>query len=761
MTGPRILILLCGGLPHLLEEPMIPVTEFACRGALLVLTAAALGAAGPAHAAQVYAVTTGNNLIRFDSSAPGTLAASVPITGLQVGEQVMGIDFRPATGRLYALGSTSRLYQLNLDTGSAAAVGSAGAFTLSGTEFGFDFNPVVDRIRVTSNSDQNLRLNPNDGSLAATDTALTYAAGDANSGANPNLVASAYINSFAGATATTLYGIDSALDTLVIQNPPNNGTLNTVGGLGVDISETASFDVTSGNRALAAFVPSGGSASGLYQVDLTTGAATLLGTIGSGVQVRALSVQEAPVSLLALSSANNLLEFQSTSPAAVTSVGITGLAAGDTLVGIDFRPANGQLYGVAKTAGGVGHVYRINPSTGAATLVSTISVPLVGTTFGVDFNPIVDRLRIVSDADQNLRVIVDTGVAIVDTALTYSGGGSPTIAGAAYTNNFAGATTTTLYTIDSAQDGLYIQNPPNNGTENLVGPLGVDTSDLVGLDITATNHAFAALQVGGVSGLYTLSLTTGAAFPLGSIGAGVTVVDLAAVPAVPVELTLTRLDSNSDVLGPTPNVRTFRAHVVDALGTPLPGVTVQFTVTGANPASGAALTDVNGNADFTTTGTLPGVDTVTATAQGGASPSDSLNVTLFLPPTPSGIVSVVGAASLPPAQRVLVVELVSGRPQHEILYQDTRARIEFRSQFVSAFTVTGKHVTVFGRARLRAPGLPGGQQTVNYRLDITDASAGPGGDAVSLVAVPLAGGAPLFQVSGITSSGNLRVTVAH
>jgi len=739
---------------------MISLSKLTRRCVLLLVTGAAALAAGPAHAATVYAVTTTNNLIQFDSSTPGTLVDSIPITGLQLGEQVLGIDFRPANAQLYALGSTSRLYQLNPDTGVVTIVGAPGAFTLSGTEFGFDFNPQVDRIRVVSNVDQNFRINPNNGVLAGSDTALQYAAGDSNDGMNPNVVASGYTNNFAGTTSTTLYGIDSNLNVLVTQVPPNFGTLNTVGSLGVDISALASLEIIAGNLALGAFAADGASTSQLYQVSLATGAATLVGTIGGGLPVRAISVQQLPVSLIALSDTNNLLEFSSVSPGVITTVGITGIGAGESLVGIDFRPANGQLYGLTKTAGGVGRVYTLNPSTGAATFVSTVSVPLVGTSFGIDFNPFVDRLRVVSDADQNIRIVVATGVASVDPALTYSGGGSPNIVGAAYTNSFAGATSTTLYTLDSSTDGLYIQNPPNNGTENLVGALGVDTSDLVGFDITANGRGFAALQSGGVSGLYGVNLTSGAAIPLGTIGSGTPIVDLVAVPALPADLTLTRIDGNSDVLGPVPNSRTFRAHVVDAFGQPLPGVMVQFVVTGANPASGSAATDASGNADFTTTGTQPGNDTITATAQGGANPSDSVVATLVLPPTPPlNSVSVVGSATLPaPAPRVLLVEVVSGRPAHEILYQDNRSRVEFRSTLLLSIAVSGKQVTLFGRGRLRGTGAPGGEQIVNYRLDITDASAGSGGDLVSLTLTPLSGGAPIYQVGGITRSGYLRLT---
>ena len=109
----------------------------------------------PASAEILTSVTTSGNLVKFDSATPGTISSSVAITGLQAGESILGFDYRPATGGLYAIGSTSRLYLINATTVAATQVGSAGAFTLNGTSFGVDFNPTVDRIRITSNTGQN------------------------------------------------------------------------------------------------------------------------------------------------------------------------------------------------------------------------------------------------------------------------------------------------------------------------------------------------------------------------------------------------------------------------------------------------------------------------------------------------------------------------------------------------------------------------------------------------------------------------------
>ena len=194
------------------------------------------------------------------------------------------------------------------------------------------------------------------------------------------------------------------------------------------------------------------------------------------------------------------------------------------MVGIDFRPATGELYGLGEAGG----IYTIDVATGAATFKSRLvdavgaPVPLAGASFGVDFNPTVDRLRIVSDTGQNLRANVDTGVTAVDTALSGAG-----VMGAAYTNNDSDPNTgTTLFDIDAAMDQLVIQAPPNNGNLNVSGKLNVDTAAEVGFDIYSalrdgTTAVFvrglASLTVGGFSGFYSINLFTGEATLAGKL----------------------------------------------------------------------------------------------------------------------------------------------------------------------------------------------------------------------------------------------------
>ena len=247
--------------------------KLTCRSLALLVSAIALAASFSAQAELMYA-TNGTSISRFDSTSLGSVT-TVPVTGLQGGETLVGIDLRPSNGLLYGIGSTSRIYTIDPMTGAATQVGSSGAFTLNGTAFGTDFNPVPDRIRQVSNTEQNLRLNPNDGTLTATDTALNPAG---------NIVAVAYSNNFVGTMTTTLFGIDSAAGTLVNITVPNGGgPMTTVGalGLGTNLNEAIGFDISGLTQTAYASITVGG-ISRLYTINVMSGAATLLGQIGTG-----------------------------------------------------------------------------------------------------------------------------------------------------------------------------------------------------------------------------------------------------------------------------------------------------------------------------------------------------------------------------------------------------------------------------------------------------------------------------------------------
>jgi Domain of unknown function (DUF4394) len=251
-----------------------------------------------------------------------------------------------------------------------------------------------------------------------------------------------------------------------------------------------------------------------------------------------------------LTTDNRIFAFDSSTPNSISALlPVTGLPAGTTLMGLDFRPATpGVLVGVGQNAAGGGAVFTIDRFSGNATQINGIAT-LTGTAFGVDFNPVPGALRIVSNADQNLRITAGgAGVVNTDGALNP---GNPNIVGAAYSNNVPGGVggQTTLYDIDSALDRLFTQGTvnfppgtsPNTGTLFEVGDLGVDTTDLVGFDISGrTGLAFASLTPEDADGssLYLINLGTGTATLVGAIDDSLFVRDISVANVVPLPASL-------------------------------------------------------------------------------------------------------------------------------------------------------------------------------------------------------------------------------
>ncbi len=446
-----------------------------------------------------YGLTDNNQLIKYNSRTAETPNAPISINGLQVSEKIMSIDFRPANGQLYGLGSSSRLYQINLNTGNATGIGATSFLpVLNGTIASIDFNPTVDRVRLVTNQGQNLRLHPETGMVAATDLNI-------NGILNPTITSIAYTNSIAGATTTDLFDIDFTSKKLYKQLPPNEGSLVEVGTLNINFTGKAGFDITPDNSvALGTFVIDG--TTKLYSINATDANTTFLSNIAAPIIDIAIPTNEVAY---AISEAGMFQIFNPTSPSNHINKSITGLLAGESILGIDFRPMNGQLYGLASTTSGAARMITFNLATGAVSPVGVgFSITNNTTAIGFDFNPTVDRIRVVTNQGQNLRLNpMDGTIAGTDAILNP---GTPTINGAAYTNNFAGSTATTLFVLDATK--LYIQSPPNAGTLMPVGNLGFIADSQNGFDIGGrTNNAFAIFGVGGINKLYTINTTTGAA----------------------------------------------------------------------------------------------------------------------------------------------------------------------------------------------------------------------------------------------------------
>jgi len=252
-------------------------------------------------------LTPGAELIRVSAAEPQRVLERKAITGLAGGESLLGIDFRVSRGVLYALSSRGQLYTLDAASGRLSAVGSPIALPLDGLQFGFDVNPVADRIRVVSDRGQNFRLHPETGALVdgdparegvQPDPALRYAPADANAGRPPRVLGAGYTYNKTDEMLTTNYAIDAGLGTLVTQGSregatpvvsPNTGLLFTVGALGTGPLQDAAFDIAdTDNTALAALRSAG--RTRLYRIDLTSGQATLLGTLGNGQALAGLAI---------------------------------------------------------------------------------------------------------------------------------------------------------------------------------------------------------------------------------------------------------------------------------------------------------------------------------------------------------------------------------------------------------------------------------------------------------------------------------------
>ena len=224
----------------------------------------------------LFATTDQNQLIRFDARDPERLRDVRTITGLPAGVTLKGIDFRPATGDLYGVGSDSVLYRLNPRTAIAVAEGPAFTPALRGSWFGVDFNPTVDKVRVVSEARQNLRLNVDEGNVLSADA-------DLNPGM-PTVVGAGYENSSFSAvrpTATRLFVIDAASDQVLLQNPPNNGTLTNGRKLAIDVNVNSGFDIAGADN-MGYLANSTSRGARLYTVDPDTGDTRRLGRIGGG-----------------------------------------------------------------------------------------------------------------------------------------------------------------------------------------------------------------------------------------------------------------------------------------------------------------------------------------------------------------------------------------------------------------------------------------------------------------------------------------------
>ncbi|WP_374338140.1 DUF4394 domain-containing protein [Methyloversatilis sp.] len=239
----------------------------------------------------------------------------------------------------------------------------------------------------------------------------------------------------------------------------------------------------------------------------------------------ALSGAAHAASFVGLTTGNQIGRFGSDNTAGASFVSITGLGAGERILGIDLRPSDNTVYGVSS----LNRIYTLDAATGAARFVSALDIPVVNPSlsYGIDFNPVADfagaaSLRLVSQTGSNFAINARTGVVGNAASVIPSG-----ITAVAYTGSDASQSgapaTTALYYIDTARDTLMFATAAFNApTISVAGALGVagNVIGANGFDIDAKGMGWAALTLdNGDSGLYSIDLTTGLATFNGALNA--------------------------------------------------------------------------------------------------------------------------------------------------------------------------------------------------------------------------------------------------
>lgn len=468
----------------------------------------------PSGTGRLFAVTESGALITFEAETPDRIVSTRTLAPLAAGEHVIGIDFRPATGALYALtrnGVTAQLHRLDANTGSLTALGST--FQLVGARAAVNFDPAADSLRIVSDAGINFRLHPETGAVLGVDGSLVYAAGDIHDGEAARVVAAAYASNVSGAPAAALYAIDGDNDSLVRVNA-QTGAIETIGPLGVDFTTIAAFDITGAGHGHAYAVlhtEAKPNVSQLFRIDLRTGLARSVGPVSVGERARALAIDSPTI--YGVLTDGTLVSFSAQRPGQLRSIfRVMGNNYGIVLA-LAYRPATSECFALSRESLVYGCVIG-----GCSAIAPTLVPNLKGTQFAFAVDPTRDELRIVSNTGQNLSL---KPYGLAGALLGPDLAPGPVHATAiAHTPVYAGAANSAMYGIDSQLDQLIRFGSPDHGTAEPIGPLGARTSEFVGFTTARDGMAYASLVVApaSTSTLYAVDLTTGHAEALGAIG---------------------------------------------------------------------------------------------------------------------------------------------------------------------------------------------------------------------------------------------------
>ncbi len=589
----------------------------------------------------LFALDNLNTLVRFDSVTPGTILGTATITGLQPGEEVVGIDTRPATGQLYAYGQvddgttrTGRIYTVDPATGAATQVGGAPfSTTLPDSTFGgFNFNPNVDLIRVISDTGTSLRVSPNSGALVGTDTNTSQT----------GLNGVSYTNNDGLSSTTTLYGVDFPNDKLVTVGglngspSPNTGQVFTVGATGVVSSNAYGMEITSAGGVTTAYAVAN---EKLYTVDLSTGTFSLVGAVG-GPAVNYLSLTAALSTIaVAGSAANDSLVVTATDAtsgsyslnagpavpfAGVTSFSFLGGAGSDSLTvqnpaGGLFAPAGGvryfggagvgdklAVYGGASTA----QTFTLLPddATGhRGTIQLTNGVVTAGYTYS-DLEPVLVNAGTPTTIIFNLPAGDGDNQAVLEDDGTAGDGVSRLRSGAATFETTDFAAPSGSLTVNLSNDGETLTlaglDAAFAAPVSLIGGAGADTVNLVRAAVPVS------VRTGG--GLDAVNVGNG-----GVVGSPGLLTPLAAAVTVDGEAGGAILTVDDSGAGVAANYGVSATAVTQSTPTGFGGVTYSnITSLLLTVGSGANVVDVTSTKIPTTVRTNAGADSVFVTGAG-------------------------------------------------------------------------------------------------------------------------------------------------
>lgn len=453
-------------------------------------------------------VTPANRLVEFRATFPAEFLSDKDITGMQSGERVVALSVQLGNGEIIALGDTSRLYTLARTGVATPMAASAFAPGLSGTRFGLASQYDIDTpsARVVSDTQQNLSIDFATAATATVESSWVYDVGDPHFGEVPHLVSCAFWGT--SPVEQSLWGLDSVTDSFVRMSfssgspAPSDGIVMTAFALGLDFDDESELAPAGGEHMLALFRPAGTLSTKVTRVNTVTTQVHILGE-STALLDAAVVAPTSGTAIIGLTSTGELVRFfADTSGEILATVSVSGLTVGETLLGIDYRPANNALYGL----GDAGRLYVINASTGSAVAVSSTPVTLTGARFCMDFDPRSDELRVLSDTGQNLRIDPDTGSLIAaDASLAFElsdpeTGTVPNVFALAYENNDSDAMCSAAFAAEQtsgrvvnvgSRDGCTIS--ATSGTLfSVTNPGLIEADAQIGLDIDARGRCVSA-----------------------------------------------------------------------------------------------------------------------------------------------------------------------------------------------------------------------------------------------------------------------------